>query len=138
MVSSIYIPGKRAPKLITRDMVRGMKRGAVLVDVAIDQGGSSETSHPTTHTDPTYIEEGVVHYCVTNMPSAVATSATDALTHATIPFLLKLAQDPQTTLREHTGLRSGLQLYRGQVTHPGLAEDLNLPYASAESLLALT
>lgn len=138
VVSSIYIPGKRAPKLITRDMVRGMKRGAVLVDVAIDQGGSSETSHPTTHTDPTYIEEGVVHYCVTNMPSAVATSATDALTHATLPFLLKLAQGPQTTLREHPGLRNGLQIYRGQVTHPGLAEDLSLPYASAESLLTLT
>ncbi|MDP1682923.1 MAG: alanine dehydrogenase [Burkholderiales bacterium] len=136
LVSSIYIPGKRAPKLITREMVRGMKRGAVLVDVAIDQGGSSETSHPTTHTDPTYIEEGVVHYCVANMPSAVATSATDALTHATLPFLLKLAQGPQTTLRNHPGLRSGLQLYRGQLTHSGLAEDLGLPYASAESLIA--
>lgn len=136
VVGSIYIPGKRAPKLITREMVRSMKRGAVLVDVAIDQGGSSETSHPTTHTDPTYIEEGVVHYCVANMPSAVARSATDALTHATLPFLLKLAQGPQTTLREHPGLRSGLQLYRGHVTHAGLAEDLSLPYASAESLLA--
>lgn len=135
VVSSIYIPGKRAPKLITRDMVRGMKRGAVLVDVAIDQGGSSETSRPTTHTDPTYIEEGVVHYCVTNMPSAVAASATEALTHATLPFLLKLAQDPQATLREHPGLRGGLQLFRGQVTHPGLAEDLSLPCVSAESLL---
>ncbi|MBI5751118.1 MAG: alanine dehydrogenase [Hydrogenophilales bacterium] len=135
LVSSIYLPGKRAPKLITRDMVRGMKRGAVLVDVAIDQGGSSETSRPTTHTSPTYIEEGVVHYCVTNTPSAVAASATDALTHATLPFLLKLAQDPQATLREHPGLRGGLQLYRGQVTHAGLAEDLNLPYVSAESLL---
>jgi len=136
VVSSIYLPGKRAPKLITREMVRNMKRGAVLVDVAIDQGGSSETSRPTTHTDPTYIEEGVVHYCVTNMPSAVATSATDALTHATLAFLLKLAQGPQTTLRNHPGLRSGLQLYRGQLTHSGLAEDLGLPYISAESLLA--
>jgi len=122
--------------LITREMVRNMKRGAVLVDVAIDQGGSSETSHPTTHTDPTYIEEGVVHYCVANMPSACARSATDALTHTTLPFLLKLAQGLHTTLREHPGLRSGLQLYRGQVTHSGLAEDLSLPYASAESLLA--
>ena len=136
VVSSISLPGKRAPKLVTREMVRSMKRGAVLVDVAIDQGGSSETSRPTTHTQPTYIEEGVVHYCVTNMPAACARSATDALTHATLAFLLKLAQDPQTTLRDHPGLRSGLQLYRGQVTHAGLAEDLGLPYARAESLLA--
>ena len=136
VVSSISLPGKRAPKLVTREMVRSMKHGAVLVDVAIDQGGSSETSRPTTHTDPTYIEEGVVHYCVTNMPAACARSATDALTHATLGFLLKLAQDPQTTLRDHPGLRNGLQLYRGRVTHPGLAEDLGLPYASAESLLA--
>ena len=136
VVSSIYIPGKRAPKLVTREMVRSMKQGAVLVDVAIDQGGSSETSRPTTHTDPTYIEEGVVHYCVTNMPAACARSATDALTHATLGFLLKLAQDPQTTLRDHPGLRNGLQLYRGQVTHAGLAEDLGLSYTSAESLLA--
>ncbi|MBT9612445.1 MAG: alanine dehydrogenase [Burkholderiales bacterium] len=136
LVSSIYLPGKRAPKLITRDMVRSMKRGAVLVDVAIDQGGSAETSHPTTHTDPTYIEEGVVHYCVTNMPSACARSATDALTHASLAFLLKLAQGPEATLRDHPGLRSGLQLLRGQVTHTGLAEDLNLPYVRAESLLA--
>lgn len=128
VVSSISLPGKRAPKLVTREMVRSMKRGAVLVDVAIDQGGSSETSHPTTHTDPTYIEEGVVHYCVTNMPAACARSATDGLTHATLAFLLKLAQGPQATLRDHPGLRSGLQLFRGQVTHPGLAEDLGLPY----------
>ena len=136
VVSSIYIPGQRAPKLVTRDMVRSMKRGAVLVDVAIDQGGSAETSRPTTHTDPTYIEEGVVHYCVTNMPAACARSATDALTHATLAFLLKLAQDPHSALREHAGLRDGLQLYRGHVTHAGLAQDLGLPYVSAESLLA--
>ena len=136
VVSSISLPGKRAPKLVTREMVRSMKRGAVQVDVAIDQGGSAETSRPTTHTDPTYIEEGVVHYCVTNMPAACARSATDALTHATLAFLLKLAQDPLMTLRDHPGLRNGLQLYRGQVTHAGLAEDLGLPYTSAESLLA--
>jgi len=138
VISSIYIPGKRAPKLITRAMVCSMQRGAVLVDVAIDQGGSSETSHPTTHSAPTYIEEGVVHYCVANIPAACARTATNALTHATLPYLLKLAQGLPSALQAQTGLRNGLQLYRGHVTHAGLAEDLALPYASADSLFALT
>ena len=136
LVSSIYIPGKRATKLITRDMVRSMKRGAVLVDVAIDQGGSAETSRPTTHTEPTYIEEGVVHYCVTNMPAACARTATEALTNATLPYLLNLAANPNAALRDLPGLRQGLQLYRGHVTHAGLAEDLGLPFTAAEALLS--
>ncbi len=135
VVSSIYIPGKRAPKLITRNMVHSMKRGAVLVDVAIDQGGSSETSRPTTHSEPTFIEEGVVHYCVTNMPAACARTATEALTNATLPYLLKLASNPRSALRDDPGLRQGLQLYQGQVTHAGLAEDLDLPYTASEALL---
>lgn len=135
LVSSISIPGKRAPKLLTRDMVKSMKRGAVLVDVAIDQGGSAETSRPTTHTAPTYIEEGVVHYCVTNMPAACARTATEALTQATLPLLQILARDPQAALRDHPGLRAGLQLHRGQVTHPGLAEDLGMPYTAADTFL---
>ena len=136
LVSSISIPGKRAPKLVTRDMVKSMKRGAVLVDVAIDQGGSTETSRPTTHTSPTYIEEGVVHYCVTNMPAACARTATDALTQATLPLLQILARDPQAALRDHSGLRNGIQLYRGQVTHPGLAEDLGLSFTAADTVLS--
>ena len=135
LVSSISIPGKRAPKLVTRAMVRSMKRGAVLVDVAIDQGGSTETSRPTTHSDPTYIEEGVVHYCVTNMPAACARTATEALTNATLPWLLKLADEPSRALRDHSGLRQGLQLHCGQVTHAGLAEDLGLAYCAPETLL---
>jgi alanine dehydrogenase len=136
LVSSISIPGKRAPKLVTRDMVKSMKRGAVLVDVAIDQGGSAETSRPTTHTSPTYLEEGVVHYCVTNMPAACARTATEALTQATLPLLQILAREPLAALRDHSGLRNGLQLYRGQVTHPGLAEDLGLPFSSANMVLS--
>ena len=136
LVSSIYIPGKRAAKLITHDMVRNMKRGAVLVDVAIDQGGSAETSRPTTHTDPTYIAEGVVHYCVTNMPAACARTATEALTNATLPYLLTLASDPLAALRNQAGLRQGLQLYRSRVTHAGLAEDLGLPFTAPEALLS--
>lgn len=135
IVSSIYIPGKRATKLITRTMVRSMRRGAVLVDVAIDQGGSAETSRPTTHSAPTYSEEGVVHYCVTNMPAACARTATEALTNATLPYLLDLASDPLRALRDQAGLRQGLQLYRGHVTHAGLAEDLSLPFTAAETLL---
>lgn len=136
LVSSVSIPGKRAPKLVTRDMVKSMKRGAALVDVAIDQGGSTETSRPTTHTAPAYLEEGVVHYCVTNMPAACARTATEALTIATLPFLLKLALDPRATLRDRApGLRAGLQLYRGHVTHPGLAEDLGLPYSDPDTVL---
>lgn len=130
LVSSVYIPGKRAPHLVTREMVKSMKRGAVIVDVAIDQGGSTETSRPTTHSDPTYIEEGVVHYCVTNMPAATARTATHALTNATLPLLLTLARDPSGALHEHAGLRAGLQLNNGRVTHRGLAEDLGLAYAA--------
>ena len=136
VISSISIPGKRAPKLVTRDMVKHMKRGAVLVDVAIDQGGSSETSRPTTHTAPTYLEEGVVHYCVTNMPAACARTATEALSQATLPLLQILARDPLAALRTHPGLRDGLQLYRGHVTHPGLAEDIGLPYFDPATVLS--
>jgi alanine dehydrogenase len=132
LVSSVYIPGKRAPHLVTRDMVKSMKRGAVIVDVAIDQGGSTETSRPTTHSDPTYIEEGVVHYCVTNMPAATARTATQALANATLPLLLTLARDPAAALRDHAGLRAGLQLHTGKVTHRGLAEDLGLAYSPTE------
>lgn len=128
LIGSVSIPGKRAPKLISRAMVKNMKRGAVLVDVAIDQGGSAETSRPTTHSTPTYIEEGVVHYCVTNMPAACSRTATEALTQASLPLLQILARDPMAALREHAGLRAGLQVYRGQITHAGLAQDLNLPY----------
>lgn len=128
LVSSVYIPGKRAPHLVTRDMVKSMQRGAVIVDVAIDQGGSTETSHPTTHSTPTYIEEGVVHYCVTNMPAATARTATQALTNATLAYLLTLARDPDAALHDHPGLRAGVQLHRGRVTHAGLAEDLGLAF----------
>ena len=128
LVSSVYIPGKRAPKLVTRDMVKSMKRGAVLVDVAIDQGGSTETSRPTTHSAPTYIEEGVVHYCVTNMPAACARTATEALTQASLPLLQILARGGHAAALTHPGLRAGLQIDQGQVTHAGLAQDLQLDY----------
>lgn len=135
LIGSVYIPGKRAPKLITHDTIRSMRRGSVLVDVAIDQGGCSETSRPTTHTSPTYIHDGVVHYCVANMPAATARTSTQALTNATLPYTLRLAADPLAALRSRPDLRAGLQLYRGQVTHRAVAEDLGFPYVAGETVL---
>jgi alanine dehydrogenase len=135
VVGSVYIPGKRAPKLIKHETVRAMRRGSVLVDVAIDQGGCSETSRPTTHTSPTYIHDGVVHYCVANMPAATARTSTQALTNATLPYALTLAADPLAALRGDAALRAGLQLWRGLVTHRGVAEDLGLAYTDVDAAL---
>ena len=136
IVGSVLLPGKRAPKLISRALVKQMKPGSVLVDVAIDQGGCAETSRPTTHSSPTYIEEGIVHYCVANMPAACAHTATQALTNATLPYVLALAnQGWKNALKADAGLRLGLNLYLGQVTHAGLAADLE--YACISPDIAL-
>lgn len=136
VVGSVLIPGKRAPKLITREMVAAMRPGSVLVDVAIDQGGCAETSRPTTHTQPTYVEENVVHYCVTNMPAACARTSTQALTNATLPYALRLAsQGWREALRGDGGLRNGLNLCLGRVAHPRVAEDLGYEWVSPDSLL---
>ena len=128
VVSGVLIPGKLAPKLISRELLRQMRPGSVLVDVAIDQGGIAETSRPTSHSDPIYIEEGVVHYCVANMPSAVARTSTLALAHATYPYMLALADKGMAALDDDPGLAMGLQVHAGDVTHRGLAEDVNKPY----------
>jgi alanine dehydrogenase len=128
VVGAVLVPGKLAPNLISRELLRKMRPGSVLVDIAIDQGGVAETSRPTSHTDPIYIEEGVVHYCVTNMPSAVARTATLALTQATYPYLLELADKGLGALADDPGLAMGLEVYAGEVTHRGLAEDVNKPY----------
>ena len=136
IVGSVLLPGKRAPKLIRRTVVQQMKPGSVLVDVAIDQGGCSETSRPTTHSSPTYIKEGVVHYCVANMPAACARTATQALTNATLPYVLALAgKGWKMALKADDGLKKGLNLYLGQVTHAGLAADLE--YACISPDIAL-
>lgn len=136
VVGAVLIPGKQAPKLITREHVRQMKRGAVLVDVAIDQGGCAETSRPTTHSDPTYVVEGVVHYCVANMPGAVAHTSTWALTHATLPYVLELANKGwRQALKDNAGLRAGLNVCGGKVTYRHVAEDLGYEYVPAERLL---
>ncbi|MHB1187874.1 alanine dehydrogenase [Thiobacillus sp.] len=137
VIGAVLIPGKRAPRLLTRDMVKAMKPGSALVDIAIDQGGCAETSRPTTHSDPTYVEHGVVHYCVTNMPGAVARTSTLALTQATLPLALELADKGWArALQDNPGLQDGLNVFRGQVTHPAVAADLGYALEPAQTTLA--
>ena len=123
VIGAVLIPGASAPKVVRRQMIANMKRGAVVVDVAIDQGGCFETSHATTHTEPVYVVDGVVHYCVSNMPAAVPHTSTFALTNATFPYLLELANKGlERACDEHASLREGVNTYKGYVTHPGVAE----------------
>jgi alanine dehydrogenase len=124
VVGAAQIPGRHAPRLIPLDLLRRMPQGAVLVDVAIDQGGVAETSRPTTHSDPFFVAEGVVHYCVTNMPGAVARTATEALTHATLPYVLALAERGLAALDTDPGLQAGLHVHASRIAHPELAADL--------------
>lgn len=135
VIGATLSPGKLAPKLISRDLLRRMRPGSVLVDVAIDQGGIADTSHPTSFSHPAYVEEGVVHVCVPNMPSAVARTATLALTQATMPYVLELADEgAHAALGRNAGLRAGLQVFGGQLTHRGLAEDLGRPWTAYEAI----
>jgi alanine dehydrogenase len=123
VVGSVLIPGASAPKLVRREMIAAMKRGAVVVDVAIDQGGCFETSHATTHTEPTYFVDGVLHYCVSNMPAAVPHTSTFALTNATFPYLLELANKGlEGACERHAAIREGVNTYNGYVTHRGVAQ----------------
>ena len=129
IVGAILNPGNLAPKLLTRAMLRTMQPGSVLVDVCIDQGGLSETSRQSSHSEPFYLDEGIVHYCVGNMPSAVARSATLALAHATLPYVQRLAdQGLARTCSTDPGFACGVQFYRGRVSHAGIARDLKRPY----------
>jgi alanine dehydrogenase len=135
VIGATLTPGKLAPKLISRGLLRHMRPGSVLVDIAIDQGGIAETSRPTSFSHPLYVEEGVLHYCVPNMPSAVARTATLALTQATLPYVLRLADEGvNAALTLDPGLRAGLQVYAGQLTHRGLAEDLGRPWTPYETI----
>ncbi len=137
VVGGILIPGAAAPKLVTRDMISRMKKGAVIVDVAIDQGGCFETSHATTHTEPTYVVDGVVHYCVANMPGAVARTSTFALNNATIAHAVALADKGwKQALKDNEHLKNGLNVANGHVTYEAVARDLGYAYVSADSLLA--
>ena len=138
LIGAVLVPGAASPKLITREMVKTMKTGAVIVDIAIDQGGCSETSRPTTHSHPTYVEEGVVHYCVTNMPGAVARTSTFALNNVTLPFTLLLADKGwKQALRDDPHLRNGLNVHDGKIYCRPVAEAHALPVANVEELISL-
>ena len=136
VIGAVLVPGAAAPKLVTRDMVRRMRNGSVLVDIAIDQGGCFETSRPTTHSAPTYVEEGVVHYCVTNMPGAVARTSTFALTNATLPFVLALADKGwRRAMADDPHLLAGLNIQGGRVTHAAVAEAFGLAHVPAATAI---
>jgi len=138
VIGSVLIPGAAAPKLITAEMVKAMKPGAVIVDIAIDQGGCAATSRPTTHSAPTYTVDEVVHYCVTNMPGAVARTSTFALNNVTLPFVLALAdKGVRRALGEDPHLRNGLNVYEGRVTHRAVAQALSLQFTPPEAALRL-
>ena len=136
MIGAVLLPGGSAPKLVSRSMLSNMKTGSVLVDVAIDQGGCFETSIPTTHSEPTYIIDGIVHYCVANMPGGVPRTSTFALNNATLPFVIELANKGfKRAILENTYLREGLNIHKGKVTYAAVASALN--YKSYQPLEVL-
>lgn len=135
VVLSVLIPGKTAPKLITKQMISKMRAGSVLVDISIDQGGAAETSRPTTHDHPTYVVDGVIHYCVTNMPGAAARTSTLALTNATLQPTLAIARDGLNALKNDVNLMNGLNVYKGMVMNAAVAHDLGYEYVPPESVI---
>lgn len=137
VIGGVLVPGAKAPNLVSRDLVSRMKPGSVLVDVAIDQGGCFETSKPTTHDNPTYVVDEVVHYCVANMPGAVARTSTYALNNVTLPFILSIAdKGVHDALKKNPHLMAGLNVYRGKVTYQAVAEDLGYDFADPNEALA--
>ena len=137
LVGAVLVPGAAAPKIVTRDMVKSMANGSVIVDIAIDQGGCCETSRPTSHSDPTYVEEGVTHYCVTNMPGAVARTSTFALNNATLPFVLALADKGwRKAVGDDPHLRNGLNVHDGKLTCRPVADALGLSFTPPEEAAA--
>jgi alanine dehydrogenase len=138
VIGAVLVPGGAAPRIVTREMLKRMHRGSVVVDVSIDQGGCFETSRPTTHSNPTYVEEGVVHYCVTNMPGAVARTSTFALNNATLPFTLALADKGyQKAMVDDCHLRDGLNVYQGKITCKAVADAHGMEYVAPEKLLGM-
>ncbi len=136
VIGAVLVPGGAAPKLITREMVKCMQSGSVLIDVAIDQGGCCETSHPTTHENPVYVVDEVIHYCVTNMPGAVPRTSAFALNNATLPYVLDIANKGiHQALLEDEHLRNGLNVYRGAITHQTVARELDIPYIPVDKVL---
>ena len=136
VIGAVLIPGARAPHLVTRAMLSHMREGAVIVDVAVDQGGCIETTRPTTHTNPTYVVDGVLHYCVANMPGAVPRTSTFALNNQTMPFVLQLASEGLAALHKNKPLQHGLNTYKGHVTHNGVAGAFGLPFVEPGKALA--
>ena len=137
IIGAVLIPGAKAPKLITRDMLADMKPGTVLIDVAVDQGGCIETCHPTTHEDPTFLVDGVLHYCVANMPGAVPYTSTLALTNATLPYAILLADRGwEQACAQSAALRSGLNVIRGDVVYPSVAAAFGIPYVEVEEYVS--
>ena len=137
VIGGVLIPGAAAPKIVTREMVAKMKKGAVIVDVAIDQGGCIETARPTTHSDPSYLVDGVVHYCVTNMPAAVPNTSTLALTNATFPYVLKLAQHgAKDAILRDDGIRDGVNTFDGTLTCEPVASSQKRAWKPIRELLA--
>ena len=135
VIGAVLIPGAAAPKLLSRDLIKRMKKGSVIVDVAIDQGGCFETSKATTHEEPTYVVDDVVHYCVANMPGGVARTATMALNNATLPFAIALANDPVNALFTNADLQNGLNVHKGIITYKAVADALGYPYVPADEAL---
>jgi alanine dehydrogenase len=136
IVGAVLVPGASAPRLVTRNMLKDVPNGSVIVDVAVDQGGCIETTHPTTHSDPTYYVEGVLHYCVANMPGAVPRTSTFALTNATLPYALRLANKGFfEAIRGDSGLKAGVNTYDGHCTYEGVALSQSLPYTGIDELI---
>ena len=136
LIGGVLIPGAAAPKIVTKAMVSKMKKGAVIVDVAIDQGGCIETARPTTHSDPSYVVDGVVHYCVTNMPAAVPNTSTLALTNATFPYVMKLAKHgAQAAIREDAGIAEGVNTYNGTLTYEAVAQSQSRDWKAVAGLV---
>ncbi|MDP4840301.1 MAG: alanine dehydrogenase, partial [Alphaproteobacteria bacterium] len=137
VIGAVLVPGAAAPKLVNRAMIQNMRPGSALVDVAIDQGGCFETSKPTSHANPTYEVDGIVHYCVTNMPGAVAKTAAVALNNATLPYVMALAKKHKQALRDDINLMRGLNVYRGKITYKAVADDLGYEFADATQAVGL-
>ncbi len=138
LIGAVLVHGARAPYVITGDQLKLMKPGAVMVDVAIDQGGCFETSHPTTHHEPTFAVDGITHYCVANMPGAVPITSTQALTNATLPYAIALADHGLAgAIGRIPGLRPGVNVAAGRVTHPAVAEGVGMEYVPVEDALPL-
>ena len=136
VIGAVLVPGASAPKLVTRKMLKSMRLGSVLVDVAIDQGGCFETSHATTHADPTFEVDGIIHYCVANMPGAVPLTSSQALNNATLPFGLAIANHGFAAVTQNPHLRAGLNVHRGRIANKAVAESLGLSCSPIEAIAA--